>query len=115
MQDSAKHARAATLDGFVDWNNSPHFHRAVHQAFIIQDFKFRIDDLQIPRSVRIHFEPAVENDLLSGMEDLLLVQILGMKPLAAYEAAGIARRQIENAEAGFPGDDQSRGQDFNQN
>ncbi len=37
-----------------------------------------------------------------------------MKPFTAHDAAGVARGQIENAEAGFPGDDQSRGQDFNQ-
>jgi hypothetical protein len=38
---------------------------------------------------------------LSGMENLLLVQVLGMKPFATHDAAGIARRQLENAEAGF--------------
>src|ERR1700733_2177794 len=102
--DAPEKARRKLANRFVDGNDAADFERLSRFLFrsatrfgrIAQDFKLRLDDLQLAASlVALHF--AVECDHLSGLE--LVVKIRAMKPETLQAAASLSHRQLKDRHA----------------
>ena len=117
MDQSPQCAGPQASGGLVDRNDSTHFDRvpAGNHRIGIQDFEFGIDDLQITAAVGIKLEFSVKDDLLSPPEDLALLQIFRVKPLAANQTGLVAGGQLEDPEPSLAGSPQAGGQHLRQN
>src|SRR5208337_1857825 len=86
--------RAKIAHAFVDWHNAPYLNGSATLRFVLrQDFKLRLNDLQIASAVKIALHFPVEENALPLPKDFALFQINGIEFNAVYLEKGKVFRQ----------------------
>ena len=114
VDQSPQRAGPQASGGLVDGNDSTHVDRALNRGRFVQDFELGIDDLQAAGSVGVKLELPVKDDLLSPLEDLALVQVFRVEPLAADQTGPVAGSQVEDLEAALARDGQTDSRNLDQ-
>src|SRR5208337_257255 len=87
--------RAKIAHAFVDWHNAPYLNGSATLRFVLrQDFKLRLNDLQIASAVKIALHFPVEENALPLPKDFALFQINGIEPFAANHSACVSGRKV---------------------